>query len=51
MHRIIPMRTIPKDIILTIDGNPQNFRLRKPDTFSRCGDSAAAADRMIDRIE
>ena len=34
MHRVIPMRKIPKDIILTIDDSPQNFRLRKPDAFS-----------------
>ena len=28
------MRTITKDIQLTIDGSPQGFRLTKPDAFS-----------------
>ena len=28
------MRIITKDIQLTIDGNPQGFRLTKPDAFS-----------------
>ena len=28
------MRTITKDLQLTIDGSPQGFRLTKPDAFS-----------------
>ena len=28
------MRTITKDIQILIDGNPQGFRLTKPDAFS-----------------